>query len=461
MGSPAAPLIPTPNATQRAERAAPISAAGAPVNRFGVVEGFWYPDLTCELGVGWDRIIFDWGQHQPEKKDDWYTLNVDDRWLSAADACGREVVALLKHSPDWATDGLAGPGLPSGLDLPIDDPNNLWANFVRTSVTYYKGRLGRGVTHFIIWNEPDIEAGTYGYEFEGDLDAYARLLKVAYLAAKEANPDAVIHLAGTTYWHDVNAGRKPYMERLIDTIQQDPEAAAHGDYFDVMSLHIYFRTDSVYDITHKMRAMLDAHGLTDKKIWINETNAAPTLDPQWPVKREQFPRIDLQQQATFLVEAAALGLAGGAERIAVYKLYDQSLPAGAETFGLLSPVDASARPAFYAWQMVARTFNTVTDATLTQSANANIVTMHTETGETLLVVWARTDQSITVNVDSDAASLDQIDLYGGITSAALTNHPMPFTLAGTVCDAKEKCFLGGPVLILRAPAGKTLRADVK
>src|SRR5512138_3648216 len=60
-------------------------------NPFGVVEGFWFPELTCELGAGWERIIFDWSQHQPTGPDDWHTLNVDDRWLKAANQCGREV----------------------------------------------------------------------------------------------------------------------------------------------------------------------------------------------------------------------------------------------------------------------------------------------------------------------------------------------------------------------------------
>jgi hypothetical protein len=36
-----------------------------------------------------------------------------------------------------------------------------------------------------------------------------------------------------------------------------------------------------------------------------------------------------------------------------------------------------------------------------------------------------------------------------------------FSLAGTRCDAKEKCFLGGPVLILRAPAGMALQVEIK
>ena len=72
-------------------------------NIFGVVEGFWLPDVVCELHPGWERIIFDWAQHQPNGPDDWNTLNVDDRWLKAAQDCDREVVAIFKHTPAWAT----------------------------------------------------------------------------------------------------------------------------------------------------------------------------------------------------------------------------------------------------------------------------------------------------------------------------------------------------------------------
>ncbi|MBZ0293083.1 MAG: hypothetical protein K8L99_11015, partial [Anaerolineae bacterium] len=44
-------------------------------NIFGIVEGFWLPEVTCDLGVGWERIIFDWSQHQPTCPEDWHTLN--------------------------------------------------------------------------------------------------------------------------------------------------------------------------------------------------------------------------------------------------------------------------------------------------------------------------------------------------------------------------------------------------
>ena len=49
--------------------------------------------------------------------------------------------------------------------------------------------------------------GVYGNEFEGTVEDYYRLLKVAYLVMKEHDPQVTVHLAGLTYWHDVEAGR--------------------------------------------------------------------------------------------------------------------------------------------------------------------------------------------------------------------------------------------------------------
>ncbi|MDQ7024487.1 MAG: hypothetical protein Q9P44_02900 [Anaerolineae bacterium] len=416
-------------------------------NRFGVVEGFWFPEQTCDLGVGWERIIFDWAQHQPTSPDDWHTLNVDDQWLQAADACNREVVALLKNTPEWATDGSAGHGLPNGLDLALDDPENYWANFVRRTVEYY---ASRGVTHFIIWNEPDISSDTYGYEFEGNLEDYFQMLRLAYLVAKEANPAAVIHLAGTTYWHDVNAGRRPYMTRLVERILSDPEAAEYNYYFDVLSLHLYFNTDSVYDIVREMREMLDSNGLEDKAIWINETNAAPTDDPNWLVDRPVF-QLDLQNQAAFLVQSVVLGLASGAERIAVYKLYDQQLPVGGESFGILSPADAAPRPAFATWRMISERFNDVESAAFVQTETLDAVQINHATGQQTVVAWAREDIPTSIEVPTTGDKAYRIALNGTITVLRPENGVYRLSLSPATCEANEGCFLGGePVIIVQA-----------
>lgn len=426
--------------------------------RFGIVEGFWFPEVTCDLGVGWERIIFNWEQHQPTNPTDWHTLNIDDRWLKSANACQREVVGLLKHTPDWATAGLTGAGVPLGLHLSVDDPSNYWANFVRQTAFYY---APRGVHRFIVWNEPDISADTYGFEFEGEVEDYAHLLKSAYLAAKQGNPSAQIHLAGTTYWHDVNAGRALYLERLLEVLAKDAEAVQHDYYFDVVSLHIYFRTDSIVDIVEATRAVLKRYGLEDKPIWINEFNAPPTQDPAWLVDRPTYP-YTLEQQSAFIVQASALSYALGVERIAVYKLFDQDLPANQESFGLLRP-DQTPRPAFYAYQAVIQHFTDVRQAAFYQTDALDAVMMQHEDDTYTLVAWARTDRPVELTLEGEGMGsnrLEQIALDGTVKRIPLGLEGLQWMLMPALCnghDPSVPCPVGGaPLILSQLSAGLTV-----
>lgn len=426
-------------------------------NPFGVVEGFWFPELTCELGVSWERIIFDWGQHQPTSPEDWNTLNVDDRWLKAANDCNREVVAIVKNTPAWATDGLPGPGVPRGLDLPLDDPGNLWAGFMRLLVDYYSGR---GVHRFIILNEPDIPAGTYGFEFEGELEDYFLMLKTAYLVAKEVNPSSMIHLAGTTYWHDVTAGRRLYTDRLLERIAQDPDAARHGYYFDVLSLHIYFRTETVPQIVGVMRDLLERHGMGDKAIWINETNASPNRDPGWPVERPQY-QVTLEQQSAFIMQATALALASGVERVAVYKLLDQGLPPGAESFGILSPAEGHApRPAFRTWQAVIAHFSGAHRAALVATDTLDVVRLVHHDGRQTTVTWARTDRPAVVEIGATGDKAYLIDQYGNRQVIRPVEGVYRLHLPPATCDDRDGCAVGGPVAVVVQPDGDSAVVEV-
>lgn len=420
---------------------------------FGAIEAFWLPEAACEIGVGWDRIIFDWAQHQPTGPDDWNTLNVDERWLTTAQACGREVVAIIKHTPAWATDGTPSIGVPRGLTLPVDDPDNLWARFLRRAAEYY---APRGVSRFIIWNEPDIPAGVYGYEFEGSVEDYAQLLRVAYHALRAGNPGAIVHLAGTTYWHDVNAGRPLYVERLLDVLTADPEAPAHGWYFDVLTLHIYFRVETITTIVSAMRAVLDRHGLGDKAIWIAETNASPNLDPLWPVTRPNW-QIDLDQQAAFLLQAAALGLAADVERIGVYKFFDWSIAPGAESFALIRH-DQSRRPAFDTWGLVIDQFSTVTGADLGQTAAADVVHLRRSDGTHLIAAWARTAAAGLITITSETTSGQLLDVYGNMMEISPADGVYTLILPGAQCNRRDGCPVGGlPALLVLPAAPITVR----
>ena len=429
---------------------------------FGVVEGMWFPEIACDLGVGWERIIFDWSAHQPEGPDDWFPFfNIPDEWLQAANDCDREVVAVVKATPAWATDGLPGAGVPNGLHLPVDDPDNHWANFMRRTAEYY---ASRGVKRFIIWNEPDIQAGTYGFEFEGDLEDYFRMVKVAYLAAKQGNPAATLNLAGTTYWHDVNSGERLYTDRLLERIASDPDGAENDYYFDALSLHIYFRTDSVYDIVSEYRALLDSYGFTAKEIWITETNASPNLDPDWPVTRPQF-QITTEQQAAFLLQSPALALAAGADRVSAYKLYDQQLPPGGESFGLLIPrTDPEGplipRPGFHAWQTVIRYYNGVESARLAQNDRVNAVQITHDNARMTLVAWSRFDRSTALEVSATADKAYLIDLYGNQTIIRPENGVYRLHLPNATCEDDEGCVVGGMPVIFTQPMGDITMTEV-
>lgn len=420
-----------------------------PVNPLGVIEGFWLADEACALGASWERIIFDWAEHQPDGPESWNTLNVDERWLRAAATCGREVVAVVKHTPAWATDGTPGIGVPRGLERAPDDPANLWGAFMARAAAHY---APFGVNRFIIWNEPDIPAGTFGYEFEGTLEAYARLVVVASVAAKAANPDAQIHLAGVTYWHDVNAGRRLYLDRLLERLAAEPGAAEHGGYFDVATLHIYFRTETVYAITRETRALLDRHGFTRQRIWIGETNASPNRDPAWPVVRPNW-QVTLEQQAAFLVHAAALGLAAGADHIGAYKLNDWNLAPGGESFGLIRP-DGTRRPAFTTWAMLGPLLTGITDARLFTSGGVEGVRLRRSDGVTVWVLWARTAEGALVQVEA-AAPVRVRDAFG----AAVTADPaglVSLFLAGASCNRRDGCAVGGAPLIVEGAPGDAL-----
>jgi hypothetical protein len=355
--------------------------------RFGVVEAFYRPDDARELGVGWERIIFEWPRFQPDGPDDFDTGAVPEEWLIDAQSAGREVVGLLKNTPLWASEieELGAP--PNGLDLPVDDPGNVWAAFVRRVVQYYGDTWG--IHHWIIYNEPDLRPGEIGwYEFDGDVKDYARILRVAYLAAKSVNPDAVIHVAGMAWWTDVAAYREPYMWRLLEALSNDPDARANGFYFDVVMVHTYFGTLNVWNQITQTRDILWYYGLRDKKIWVDETNASPSRDPYAELPPGAQFEVSLSQQADYIIQAAALSLAAGVERFAVYRLYDNHYSPGlTEPWGLVRG-DGSRRPAFDAYRSVIRTFGETERAWRYYSDRSSLVLLE-QPDRFVYVMWAR------------------------------------------------------------------------
>ncbi|MCP4417417.1 MAG: hypothetical protein GY805_12405, partial [Chloroflexi bacterium] len=416
----------------------PASAQSAIDSRFGAVESFWAAGEAAELGVGWERILFYWNEIQPGGPDDWNTLHVPEEWLNEANAQGRQVVGLLKNTPNWATDGNFAAGVPRGLYLPVDDAGNLWANYVRRVAAYYGER---GVHNWIIWNEPDIAPGVYGHEFAGSMEDYFQLLKVAYTVIKQTDPAAKVHLGGMTYWHDPS-----WLGRFLQMVAADPDAAANNYYFDIISLHIYFKPETIPSIVGNAFAAQQQVGIPLKAVWINETNARPSSDPEWPVEVQAF-NIDLEQQAWYIVQAYALGFYSGAGRIAVYKLIDINIAPGEESWGLIRPYDFSKRPAFFAYQNTIKHLSGFTyPVQREQGANYFIISFTRPQGVTR-VLWARNPADVSLNVPALAETAVLVDPISGTeTPITAVNGSYAITLSGARCVGE--CLMGGAPVFL-------------
>src|SRR5260221_1310537 len=137
-----------------------------PDGRFGAVESYYRTVDAVEAGVRFQRIIFEWRLLQPNGPDDWDTSHLPDKWLEDARRNGLEVIGLVKNAPYWATGTKLLGAVPLGVTLPVDNPANLWAAFIKKLVRYYSEKWD--IHHWIIYNEPDLrpENGTF-FEFAG------------------------------------------------------------------------------------------------------------------------------------------------------------------------------------------------------------------------------------------------------------------------------------------------------
>lgn len=433
-----------PNATVIAQNAPPNQP---PVDvRLGAVEAWMAPEAATDLRVGWDRMVVRWSLRQPDSPAQWVVPPEETERINTALAAGREMVILIMGTPGWATNGEPQGGPPRGLYLPTTNASNLWASFLRRFVQDYETRFNGQITRYIIWNEPDIAPDEFGAQFTGSVHDYYQLVKTASLVSKAINPKIKIHLAGMTYWHDAVFGREAYLQRFIEVARQDSTARANNYYFDVVTIHIYFRTETVRDLIGLFRSILNRYGL-QHPIWLNETNSPPADDKQLPWNTPMF-QVSMEEQAAFIVQTFALGLASGAERVSVYKLFNFDANPGADYYGLIRP-DGSPRPALQAFRLVTNQFAGARRVTFIPYSTHYIVRL--ERDDALVqVFWARGPQAVNLNLlaHKNAASATLYSQFGQAQTLTPTAGRYPLTLAAANCATAQGCVVGGPTWVL-------------
>ncbi len=324
---------------------------------------------------------------------------------------------------------------PRNLGLPWDHPDNYWARFVYTVVARYQ----HAVKTWELWNEPEWEVFWTGSEAD-----YARLLQVGYRAVKAACSDCTVLFGGLHYWDDPT-----FYERVLGILAGDPEASQHRYYFDVMSIHLYSHSSSVYDVTLSIRERLRALA-GDHPIWLTETgvpvwdDVAVDPDPtpyRWAARENEA--------AAFVIQSYANAWAAGVERYFFFRTNDADMT---EYFGLFRN-DLTPRPAYTAFQIAATYLVTPTMTTsVNYSDGARRVTLWGTPRGKVSVLWNTRPGTLTFAYPATLPTATLINVRGQReplrATEGLYRLDLPGATANLGASANDYIIGGEPYLVL-------------
>lgn len=392
-----------------------------------------------EAGASASRFVVEWPMVQP--RPDPALVFLDPVWdrAEAYRRAGLEPVAVLIGTPPWA--GPAPNAPPRGLGAPVFRPDgqvnpaNPWAAFVFRAVS----RLQPVIRYWQIWNEPNRP------EFwAGSAEDYYLLLKTAYLAAKAANPAAVVVMGGLEGFRQIG-----FLDQVLTLATTDPQPVPGGAPFDVLAWHTYSRARDLYTGTQVYRQRLRRYGL-ERPIWVTETNVPAWDDPlvRGPAPRPYQWSATQAEQAAFIVQALAYAVAADSEHVSVFRANDMGQH---EAWGLWR-ADGSARPALLAYRVATRYLGGVRRARLLAGPGYEAVLA--DAGDRRVwVLWATDRSSVVVVVPAwPQARARLVTRTGEATSLRAEGSVYRLVLAGATADqgtVPGDILIGGePVLIV-------------
>ena len=386
----------------------------------------------------------------------------------------------LEQTQTAAPQGLYEPVFTDGTDIPGASKNinadNVWARFVQEAVNRYKPNgliaqqqgwvAGEGVTHWEMWNEPDLRSF-----WDGTMPEYARLLKVGYLAAKHADPDAQILSGGMAVYE-----KPTFYTDLMNLYDADPLAADNHYFHDIYAVHNYLYAWRSWYYVFVGQNRLNARGL-DSDIWLNESGVPLWDDYPGPICEPASPyRATMVEQADFIVQSALYATYAGADNIFFFQLYDDcgnqpggtnhdyydqctgNGDAGGDAFGLFTnpsdpneamcywdhPTPESGRAGVMAYRMLTRYFQDVQplwrlrlNGTTPYNGTQELVAFYQPaSGERIIGLWARdvmTETAVFTTTNSAGTAL--LVAPDGVTQTlTAVNNTFTITLSGATND---------------------------
>lgn len=324
-----------------------------------------------ESGAGWTRVRIEWEMIEPNAPEpgqppDYVWGPYHDVKLRLVAEAGVRLIATVVDSPNWAASVPCGPLYPDRLDE--------FARFLTDLVNRYKGPPYY-IKYWELVNEPDYtepngHAGGLGcWGYQGN--QYAQMLAVAYPAIKGADPEATVLMGGVA--HDWFIEYGGYFYRYFpDRVMEN----GGGAYIDVLNFH-YFpdfhaewerwdprSKDQRYDWLYPPNCgnMFDGEGaqyeasgidlMVKATFFRNRMAVCHGVEkPVWVTELAEHGYPDdpdsLTNQARYIIQGYARGLAAGVENITWYSL--DRAPYDPYYQSLLYD-DFSPKPAFYAYK---------------------------------------------------------------------------------------------------------------
>lgn len=253
--------------------------------------------MAAEAGIGWAKQQFVWAEIEPQPgaaaSEDW------GKWDDIVDLCARyniQIIARLDRTPAWARPSNPDAGAPP-------DDFTAYGDFVYRFIQHYRGQ----VRYLQVWNEPNLSR-EWGNQ-PVDPAAYVELLKVAYQAAKSADPNVVVlsaPLAITLGEPHPDPGKWSAMSDL--QFLEEMYLAGAAPYFDVLSVNAFGMDRTPEDPADPnvlnfqrvalQREIMERHGDGGKAVWFNEYgwNAAPA---SFPDDKLIWKRVSEEEQAAY------------------------------------------------------------------------------------------------------------------------------------------------------------------
>jgi hypothetical protein len=380
-----------------------------------------WAQLAANAGAGVNRWEFRWDRLQATRTS--WDFTADDAAVNASQAAGLSIDGILIGTPAWAAakGQKPGNGVPRGLYLDPSDPHNLWANFVRTTVTHYRNQ----VRVWEIWNEPDL-----AFFWSSTPKDYLRLLTVADAVILSVDPGATVMMAGMV---DPGLGFvRSVLAGMGGTVP-----------FNAVAWHAYGPARSVYTNVSNLRALLGQYGLSSMPLWVTEAGF-PASNPNGE------PR-----QAAFVLQTIAYAFAAGASKVLVYRASDDVLP---KTFGLVAAT-GEPRMGYVAFQVAAGNLAHIGAMTYLPGTNVERFAFY-EGSRLVTMLWNRRQADAQVQVTAAGATAQVTDWTGNTQTVPATNGVLQLTLPGASynvgTDATNSVVGGPPILVIqdnKAPGG--------